>query len=111
MLELIDLTVFEVVVTLKLGVATSQRIGGFQQVVAKETVAGLNEAGSLGFKIAGLVLIPNKARVLGKGRLGVKAVDVADFGKKTGCVNRADSFNRRKRIGGLDAERRYNRLL
>ena len=42
MLELVDLTEFEVVVAPKLGVASSHGVGGFQQIVAKKAVAGFN---------------------------------------------------------------------
>ena len=42
MLALIDLVVFEVIVALKLGVASSHRVCSFQQIVAKESVAGFN---------------------------------------------------------------------
>ena len=40
MLELVDLFVFEVIVAPKLGVASSHRVGGFQQIVAEIAVAG-----------------------------------------------------------------------
>ena len=40
MLALIDLVVFEVIVALKFGGASSHRVCSFQQVVAKESVAG-----------------------------------------------------------------------
>ena len=42
MLELVDLMEFEVVVAPKLGVASSHRVGGFQQVVAEIAVARFN---------------------------------------------------------------------
>ena len=69
MLALIDLVVFEVIVALKLGVASSHRVCSFQQVVAKESVAGFNHAGVLGFEIARLMLCPHKAGILGNGSL------------------------------------------
>ena len=56
MLELIDLMELEVIVAPELGVASSHGVGGFQQVVAKVTVSGLNHPGILCFKITGLVL-------------------------------------------------------
>ena len=54
MLELIDLFELEVIVAPELGVASSHGVGGFQQVVAKETIAGLDEFPVLGFKLPGL---------------------------------------------------------
>ena len=54
MLVLIDLFIFEVIVAPELGVASSHGVGGFQQVVAKETIAGLDEFPVLGFKLPGL---------------------------------------------------------
>lgn len=75
MLELVDLVKFEVVVAPKLGVAFSHGVGGFQQVAAKETVVGLDEVAVLGLVVAGLVLCPNKAGILGNGRSGLKTVN------------------------------------
>ena len=72
MLELIDLFEFEVIVAPELRVASSHRVGGFQQVVTEIAVAGFDEFGVLGLEVAGLVLCPNKAGVFGNGRLGVK---------------------------------------
>ena len=46
MLVLVCLFVLEVVITPELGVASSHGVGGFQQVVAKETIAGLDEPAS-----------------------------------------------------------------
>ena len=69
MLVLVDLFEFKVIVTPELGVASSHRVGSFQQVVAKESVAGFNHAGVLGFEIARLMLCPHKAGILGNGSL------------------------------------------
>ena len=60
MLELVDLFVLEVVVAPKLGVASSHRVGGFQQIVTEIAVAGLDEPGMLCLEVAGLVLCPDK---------------------------------------------------
>ena len=78
--------VFEVIVALKLGVASSHRVCSFQQVVAKESVTGFNHAGVLGFKIARLMLCPHKAGILGNGSLRLETVDVADLGDDTSRV-------------------------
>ena len=93
MLELIDLFEFEVIVAPELGVASSHRVGGFQQIVAKETVAGLNEAGVLGFKLTGLVLFPDKTGIFGDRSLGLKTVDVTDLSDNPGGVDLADAGN------------------
>ena len=76
MLVLVDLFEFEVVVAPELGVASSHRIGGFQQVVTEITVAGFNHPGVFGFKFTGLVLCPDKAGELGNRGLRVETVDI-----------------------------------
>ena len=91
MLVFIDLFEFEVVISPELGVASSHRVGGFQQVVAEETIAGFDELGVLGFKAAGLVLGPNKTGKLGDGGLGLEAVDVTDLGDDTSGIDLADA--------------------
>ena len=60
MLVLVNLMEFEVIVAPELGVASSNGVGGFQQIVAKIAVAGFDEVGVLGFKVTGLVLCPDK---------------------------------------------------
>ena len=87
MLVLVHLFEFEAVVAPELRVASSHRVGGFQQVVAEETVAGLDEPGVLGLELSGLVLRPDKAGKLGNRSLGLEAIDVADFG----CIYRTES--------------------
>ena len=99
MLELIDLLELEVIVAPELGVASSHGVGGFQQVVTEVTVAGFDELGVLGFEVAGLVLRPDKTGVFGNGRLGIKAVNVADLGDDTGRVDLADAGNGGQRVG------------
>ena len=47
MLVLVELFEFEVIATSELGIASSHRVGGFQQMVAEETVAGLDETGAV----------------------------------------------------------------
>ena len=99
MLASIHLVVFEVIVTLKLGVASSHRVCSFQQVVAKESVTGFNHAGVLRFEIAGLMLCPHKAGILGNGSLRLETVDVADLGDDPGGVDFANARNGGKRVG------------
>ena len=99
MLVLIDLFIFEVIVAPELGVASSHGVGGFQQVVAKETIAGLDEFPVLGFKLPGLVLGPDEAGEFGHRRLGSKAMDVTDFGDDTGGVDLADAWDGSQRVG------------
>ena len=98
MLELVELFVLEVVVAPKLGVASSHRVGGFQQIVAEIAVAGLDEPGMLRLKVAGLVLRPDEAGILGNGGFGLKPVDIADLGDNTGRVDLADTGNGSKRV-------------
>ena len=61
MLVLVDLFEFEVIVTPELGVASSHRVGGFQQVVAEIAVAGFNHSGVFGLEVARLAPVPDKA--------------------------------------------------
>lgn len=53
MLILVNLFEFEIVIPPELGVASTHRVGGFQQIVTEETVAGLNKACVLGLKFTG----------------------------------------------------------
>ena len=87
MLVLVDLLEFEVIVAPKLGVASSHRVGGFQQVIAEITVAGFDHLGMLGFKITGLVLVPDKTGKFGNRGLRAETVDIANFGDDTGFIH------------------------
>ena len=51
MLVLVDLFEFEIIVSLELGVASSHRVGGFQQIVAEIVVAGFNHSGVFSFEV------------------------------------------------------------
>ena len=97
MLVSVDLFELEGIIAPELGVASSHGVGSFQQVVAKETVAGFDKFGVLGLKFPGLVLRPDKASELGHGRLGLETVDVADFGDDASRVDLADAGDRGKR--------------
>ena len=93
MLVLVDLFEFEVVVAPELGVASSHRVRGFQQIVAEIAVAGFNHSGMLRFKFTGLIFVPDKAGKLGNGGLRIKPVNVADFSDDAGGVNLANARN------------------
>ena len=99
MLVLVDLFEFEVVVAPELGVASSHRVGGFQQVVAEIAVAGFNHLGVLGLKVAGLVLVPDKTGELGDRGLRIEAVNVADLSNDTGGVDLANAGDGGQGIG------------
>ena len=98
MLVLVDLFEFEVIVAPELGVASSHRVGGFQQVIAEVAVAGFNHPGVFGFKFTGLVLCPDKAGKLSNGGLRIKAVDIADLSDDTGGENLANAGDGRQGI-------------
>ena len=98
MLVLVDLFEFEVVVTPELRVASSHRVGGFQQVVAEITVARFNHPGMLGLKVTGLVLMPDKTGKFGNGGLRVETVDIANFSDDAGRVDLANAGNGCQRI-------------
>lgn len=87
MLVLVDLFKFEVIVTLELGVASSHRVGSFQQVISKIAVAGFNHSGMLCLEVTRLVSVPDKTGKLGNRGLGFKAVNIANFSDNTGRVN------------------------
>ena len=110
MLELIDLMELEVIVAPELGVASSHGVGGFQQVVAKVAIAGLNHSCILSLKVARLVLCPDKSRVLGNSSLGFKAADVANLSDDTGRVHRTDTWDRGQGVGD-DFELLFNSFL
>ena len=91
MLILVDLIEFEVVVAPELGVASSHRVGGFQQVVAEIAVAGLNHLGMFGLKVTGLVFVPDKTGKLSDRGLRVETVDIANLSDDTGGANLANA--------------------
>ena len=55
----VDLFIFEVIEAPVLRVATHKRISGLTQVIFQETVAGVDKAGILPFKLAGLMFFPS----------------------------------------------------
>ena len=91
MLVLVDLFEFEVIVAPELGVASSHRVGGFQQVVTEIAVAGFNHLGVFGFKFTGLAFVPDKTGKLGDRGLRVETVDIANLSDDTGGVNLANA--------------------
>ena len=93
MLELVDLFEFEVIVASELGVASSHRVGGFQQVVTEIAVAGFNHPGVLSLEFTGLVFVPDEAGKFGDRGLRIEAVDIADFSNDTGGVYLANAGN------------------
>ena len=99
MLVLVNLFEFEVVVALKLRVATHERISGFTQVVFEKTVAGLDESCVLSFKHTRLVLSPRKPSKFSQTGLTIKPLDIADLGDYAGGKHRANARNRSQSIG------------
>ena len=91
MLEPVNLFELEVVVAPELGVASSHRVGGFQQIVAEITVAGLNQVCRICLKLTGLMLCPDKTSKLCNGGLGIKTMDIADLSEDTSGVDLADT--------------------
>ena len=87
MLVLVDLFEFEVIVTPELGVASSHRVGSFQQVVAEIAVAGFNHSGVFGLEVASLSPVPDKAGVFGNRGLGIKTVYITNLSNDTGGVD------------------------
>ena len=97
-LETIDLFEFEVVVSAKLRVAPSERIGSFQQVIAKIAIAGLDKISDFAVEIAGFILRPSDTGIFGESSVVRKTVDVTDFGDDTGRVDRTDTIDRSKGV-------------
>ena len=79
MLVLVDLFEFKVIVAPKLGVASSHRVGCFQQVVAEIAIARFNHSGMLCLKVTGLVSVPDKASIFCDRGLRLKAMNIANF--------------------------------
>ncbi len=98
MLVLVDLFEFEVIVAPEFGVASSHRVGSFQQVVTEISVAGFNHPGMLSLKFTGLVFVPDKTSELGDRGLGIEAANVANLGDNTGGINLANARDRRQRV-------------
>lgn len=98
MLELVDLFVFDVKVAPELGVASCHGVGGFQQIVAKETVAGLIILVCSDSKSPDWCCDTHKIGILGNRCLSVKPEIVTDFGDDAGRVDFTDSRNGCKRI-------------
>lgn len=94
MLVLVDLMVLEVIVAPELGVASSHRVGGFQQIVAEVAVAGLNHLGVFGLKITGLVFVPDKTGKLRNRGLRIEAVDIAKLSDNTSRVDLSNAGDR-----------------
>ena len=65
---------------------------------SEKAFAGLDEPGVLGLEVARLVLRPDKAGKFGHRRLGLKTVDVADFGDNASGVDLADAGDRRQSV-------------
>ena len=93
MLVLVNLMVLEIIVAPELGVASSHRVGGFQQVVAEISVSGFNHPGVLCLEFTGLVFVPDKTGKLGDRGLRIKAVDIANLSNDSGGVNLANAGN------------------
>ena len=91
MLVLVDLFEFKVIVAPELGVASSHRVGGFQQVVTEIAVAGFNHSGVFRLKVAGLVFVPDEPGKLGHRGLGIETVDIANLSNDSGGVNLANA--------------------
>ena len=98
MLVLVDLMELEVIVAPELGVASSHRVGGFQQVVTEIAVAGFNHLGVLCLKLTGLILMPDKTGKLGDRGLGIETVDIANLSDDTGRVDLANAGDGRQGI-------------
>ena len=99
MLELVDLFEFEIIVAPELGFASSHRVGSFQQVVAKITVAGFNHPGVLCLKFTGLVFVPDKAGVFGNSGLRIETVNIPNFSDDTGRIDLSNTGDRRQCLG------------
>ncbi len=83
--------------------AVFDRVGSFNQVIAKESVAGTNAFRILGLEGARLMLPPNEARILGHGRLITETLNIADFGQDAGGVDPVNAGDRAQTPGSRNA--------
>jgi len=79
--------VFLPVVLAEFLIAVFYRVGSFNQVIVKESVAGFDTLGVFGFKSAGLMPAPCEAGILGHGGLVTETVDIANLGENAGRVD------------------------
>ena len=93
MLVLVDLMELEVIVAPELGVASSHRVGGFQQVVTEIAVAGFSHPRMFRLKVTGLVFVPDKAGKLGNRGLRAETVNIANFSDDPGGVDLPNAGN------------------
>ena len=93
MLASIDLFVLEVIVTLELRVASSHRVGGFQQIVTKISVTRFDQVCRFGLIIARLVLRPNESGIFGKRGVRIETANISDFRNDTGRIDFSNSRN------------------
>ena len=98
MLVLVDLFEFEVIVTPELGVASSHGVGGFQQVVAEVAVARFDHLRMFGFKITGLISVPDKTGKFSNRGLRIKPMDIANFSDDTSGVDLANTGDGCQRV-------------
>ena len=91
MLVLVDLFEFEVIVAPELGVASSHRVGCFQQIVAEIAVTGFNHPGILCLEVTRLVSVPDKTGILGNRGVGFKTANIPNFSDDTGGVDLANA--------------------
>ena len=93
MLETIDFFELDVIVSAKLRIALSERIGSFQQVITQVTITGFDKISNFGGEIAGLVFRPSDASILGESRMVSKTIYIADFRNDTGGIDLPDTFD------------------
>ena len=112
MLMLRHFVVLFPVVFTEFRIAVFHRVGSFNQVVAKESVAGTNAFGIFGLKATGLMFTPCQACIFGHSSLIVEAFNIANLSENAGGVHTINAGDRAQALSARDAiQNTFNRFV
>ena len=94
MLVLGHFLVFLPVIIAEFRIAVLHRVGSFNKVIAKGSVAGFNAFRILCVERTGLMLTPDETGVFGNSGLVLKSSNVADLRENAGGVHGTDARDR-----------------
>lgn len=90
-----SIRVFGLVETSVLLIMYLDAVNRFHQIITEILIAGLDTRRMLCLPVAGLILVPYQAGILGQCLVALKPVDIANFSNDTGGINRTDALNGR----------------